>query len=409
MHILLIHQAFATRDEPGGTRHYELCRHLAEEGHRVTVVASTLNYHTGAPAPKSDDHGGTQGVPHGITIRHAWTSSLRRGGFLGRLANFVSFMLSSLISGLGVRNVGVVWGTSPSIFQAVTAYTLARLKRVPYVLEIRDLWPDFAIQTGVLQNRLLIWASRRMERFLYHRSNCIIVNSPGFIPHLEASGVNRDKIELVPNGVDTRVFDGQGADAVREEFGLEGKFLVMYAGSHGLANDLDTVLESANLLREHQDIVFVLVGDGKKRRALIDRATAMNLDNLHFIPAQPKARTPAFLAAADVCVAILQAVPMFDTTYPNKVFDYMAAGRPTLLAIDGVIRQVIEEAAGGTFVPPGDPAALANAVRTYYRDVDLRRQQGENAWRYVRKHFDYRQHATKLAKLLEQLETNIAS
>ena len=255
---------------------------------------------------------------------------------------------------------------------------------------------------GVLRNKPLIWLSRWLERFLYRKADRIMVNSPGFIPHLVACGIPRIKVEVVPNGVDVGMFDGQDGESVRGEFGLEGKFIAMYAGAHGLANDLDTVLESANLLRQHQDIAVVLVGDGRERKALMEKAEAMELDNVRFIPAQPKSRTPDFVAAADVCIAILKAVPMFDTTYPNKVFDYMAASRPTLLAIDGVIREVVENAEGGLFVRPGDPRALVEGILKYYRDPDLRRRHGENARSFVGEYFDRHIQAAKAQDVFQQ-------
>ncbi len=399
MHILLIHQAFATEDEPGGTRHYEIGKHLAGNGHRLTVVASTVSYQT---RQRVNQPPGTADGDKTLRILRAWTYSAQRGGFVGRLIGFFSFMASSLIKGLMVGKVDLVWGTSPPIFQAVTAYLLAQWKRVPFVLEVRDLWPEFAVHMGVLRNGVLIWLSRRLERFLYRHADRIVVNSPGFIPHLLSCGVPEHQIDLVPNGVDAAMFSGADGQVVRNEMDLNGKFVAMYAGAQGIANDLGTALEAAKILRDHQEIVFALVGDGTQRQALMEQAQADQLRNVFFIPAQPKARTPTFLAAADVCIATLKAVPMLDTTYPNKVFDYMAAGRPTVLAIDGVIREVIEKADGGLFVPPGNAQALAEAVLTYSRNPELCRRQGENAREYVELHFDRPLQAAKLQGLFQK-------
>jgi len=211
-------------------------------------------------------------------------------------------------------------------------------------------------------------------------------------------------IDLVSNGVEVSMFNpADHGETIRQELELEDKFIALYAGAHGLANDLGTVLMAAKHLEACPDIVFVLVGDGKERPNLIRQAEELGLSNIRFVPAQPKARMPAFLATADVCVAILKAIPMFTTTYPNKVFDYMAAGRPTVLAIDGVIRKVIEDAHGGTFVQPGDPAALAAAVFTYYQDPDLRHRHGHNARSYVATHFDRQQQVLKLETTFERV------
>ena len=400
MHILLIHQLFVTGGEAGGTRHFELGQHLERNGHRVTVIAGQVSYLTGEVLV------GDKKNTTGIDIRRTWTYAAFHRSFFARFMSFMSFMVSSLVTALRVHKVDIIWGTSPPIFQAATAYAVARLKRVPFILEIRDLWPDFAIETGVLNNKALIWASRRLERFLYNRADRLVVNSPGFIPHISGCGVAPAKIELVPNGVDITAFKpaDKGED-IRRQLGCEGKFVVLYAGAHGLANDLETLLVAARYLAAYPQIIFLLVGGGKERDQLRAKAEEMELDDVNFVPAQPKERIPDYLAAADVCIAILKNIPMFATTYPNKVFDYMAAARPTVLAIDGVIRQVVEDAEGGTFVEPGNPRALADVILTYYKDRELCRIHGLQARRHVAAKFDRELQGAKLRIILEGLKS----
>lgn len=404
MHVLLIHQAFVSGQQAGGTRHYELTRHLAQEGHRTTIIASRLNYLTGRPHSSIRDRLRVDQKVNGIEVVRTWAYPSLHRSFLMRIFSFLSFMVSSFVGALQVRGVEVIWGTVPPIFQGVPAYLLARLKRIPFVLEVRDLWPDFAIEVGVLKNPLLIWASRRLERFLYHHADHIIVNSPGFIPHLRRCGVPECKIDLVPNSVDVSMFDPEDrGEEVRRKWDLQDKFVAIYAGAHGLANDLETVLLAAKRLEIYPEICFVLIGDGKERANLVNQAEDLGLINVHFIPAQPKERMSSFLAAADVCIAILKDIPMFRTTYPNKVFDYMASGRPTVLAIDGVIREVVENAEGGVFVQPGSPGALAEAVLTYNQDIDLRLRHGRNSRSYVAASFDRQQQALRLKATLEKV------
>jgi glycosyltransferase involved in cell wall biosynthesis len=268
-------------------------------------------------------------------------------------------------------------------------------------MEVRDLWPAFAVDMGILRNPALIWASAKLERFLYHQADQVVVNSPAYVDHVRKKGVPAEKVALVPNGVETAMFvpEADGAE-VRSEFGLDERFVVLYTGAHGAANDLGIVLQTADRLRARTDIAFVLVGDGKDKHRLVCQAEEMALPNVQFIPAQPKSRMPQFLAAADAGLAILKDIPMFTTTYPNKVFDYMAAGRPTLLAIDGVIREVIEAADGGVFVSPGDPEALAEAVVTLAQDRELCQSMGRSARSYVETHFERNQQAQKLERLL---------
>ena len=185
MHILLIHQAFAAIDEPGGTRHHELARYLAANGHQVSIIASPVSYLTGKQEKPSKVTTDSDGM---ITIYRTYTYPALHKSFFHRIISFFSFMFSSFIKSLSIKNVDLVWGTSPPIFQSFTAWLVARLKRKPFLLEIRDLWPAFAIAVGVLHNQLLIKLSLWLEKFLYKHADQIVVNSPGFFEHIQSKG-----------------------------------------------------------------------------------------------------------------------------------------------------------------------------------------------------------------------------
>ncbi len=402
MNILLIHQFFASLDEPGGTRHHELARRLADLGHHVTIIASPVSYLTGAS--KKGRVPWVQCQPDGecITVLRAYTYQAFHRSFVHRVISFISFMLSSFIIGLGVRDVDLVWGTSPPIFQGATAWALARLKRVPFLFEVRDLWPAFAIAVGVLRNKILIRLSEWLERFLYRQAQVVVVNSPGFIAHVQRRGARQ--IELVPNGADLAMFDPDADGmAFRAAHGLEGQFIALYAGAHGLSNDLHVVLEAAVRLGERKDISIVFLGDGKEKPALQQRAQELGLSNVRFLAPIPKTEMPAALAAADACIAILKPIEMYKTTYPNKVFDYLAAGRPVVNAIDGVIRTVVEQAGAGISVPPGDAAALAQAICALADDPSGRQEMGRRGRAYLAQHFDRGALANQLAALMESM------
>ena len=248
MHILLVHQAFAALDEPGGTRHHELARYLAGRGHRLTIIASPVSYLTGSPSPVGRGvRGEGAGGEGDIKVIRSYTYRALHKSFVHRAFSFISFMVSSFFAGLKVRKVDLVWGTSPPIFQGVTAWMLARLKGVPFLFEVRDLWPTFAIAVGVLKNPLLIGMSLWLERFLYRHADQVMVNSPGYVAHVTERGARQ--VELVPNGADPDMFDplGQGND-FRSANHLENQFVVLYAGAHGMSNDLGVVLEAAKIL-----------------------------------------------------------------------------------------------------------------------------------------------------------------
>jgi glycosyltransferase involved in cell wall biosynthesis len=404
MHILIIHQAFASINEPGGTRHHEFARLLTARGHKVTVIASPISYITGTPFPLppfSEKMGGEQ-EGGGVTILRAAVYDAHNKSFIHRVITFFSFMLSSFWIGLGVKNVDLVWGTSPPIFQGVTAWVLARIKGVKFLFEVRDLWPQFAIAVGVLKNPILIILSEWLEGFLYRRADRVMVNSPGFLQPVTGRGAKR--VELIPNGADPSMFDPAEAGTVfRQSNELGDKFIALYAGAHGMSNDLSVLLESASLLADNKNIHIVLLGDGKEKPALMAQAREMMLSNVTFLPSVPKTGMASALAGADACIAILKALEEYKTTYPNKVFDYMAAGRPVVLAIDGVIREVVEAAGCGIFVTPGNAHEIADAIRRLAANAEESRVMGLKGREYLEEHFSRAVIGNKLVRLLEEI------
>ncbi|MBA4375508.1 MAG: glycosyltransferase WbuB [Anaerolinea sp.] len=402
MHILLIHQAFAALDEPGGTRHHEIAKYLVKHGHSVTIITSSVSYLTGKTKINSNPWVSKERPEMGITILRAFTYSALHRSFFHRILSFFSFMFSSFIIGLGVKNVSAVWGTSPPIFQGWTAWLLACLKRVPFLFEVRDLWPAFAIAVGILKSKILIWLSLWLEAFLYKHADELVVNSPGFIEHVTRRGAKN--VSLIENGVDLTMFDlEQSGNEFRKKHHLENKFVVLYAGAHGISNDLEVVLSSAKITLDDPAIVYIFVGDGKEKSNLIQQAEQKHLTNVCFIPPVPKNEMNEVLASADVCVAILKPIEMYKTTYPNKVFDYMAAGKPVLLLIDGVIREVIEKADAGIFIEPGNASALAAQIKILKDNSDKTNLMGRLGREYVDLHFNREKLAEKINTIFCQM------
>ena len=279
---------------------------------------------------------------------------------------------------------------------------LAPVKGVPFLFEVHDLWPEFAIAVGVLTNRTLIRMSLWLESFLYRHADRVIINSPGFEDHVRQRGARR--VELVPNGADPAMFDPDNkGKTFRSLHHLTDKYVLLYAGAHGMSNDLGVLLEAARLLADQPNIQIVLLGDGKEKANLQAQAAALELGNVSFIASVPKDEMTGAMAAADACVAILKPVEAYKTTYPNKVFDYMCAGRPVVLAIDGVMREVVEAADCGIFAQPGDPQALADAVRSLAADPQRSREMGLSGRRYVEANFNRPLLAEKLAGIMEEM------
>ncbi len=408
LHVLLIHQAFVPPHEPGGTRHYELGRHWVEQGNRFTIVTGDCNYLTGKSSVSKKGLVEVQDLD-GVRVLRAYTYPSLHKSFIWRVFAFVSFMVTGILVALRAGKIDLVMGTSPSLFQGASAWVVAVLKRRPFLLEIRDLWPEFAIEMGVLKNPILIRLSRWLERFLYARATHILVNSPAYRDYLLEKGIPDAKISVIPNGVDPAMFDPDArGERTRDAWNLAEKFVVTYAGALGQANDIATIIGAAERLRNNSQIHFLVAGDGKERPNLEKLVQLSKLTNVTFIGSRPKAEMTDLLAASDACVATLQNIAMFRTTYPNKVFDYMAAGRPTILGIDGVIREVVEKAHGGVFVTPGDDQALAAAVEQLEKHRARSRAMGRSAREYVVRHFNRHDQAQQFAKLLERLGSRAA-
>ena len=403
MKILLINQVFVSPDEPGHTRHFEMAKFLQARGHELVIVASDLNYQTGKRTIARRGLYAEQKID-GVRVLRSYMFPALHRSYIWRIISFFSFMFSSVWTALTVRDADLIMGTTPPIFQAVSAWFVAWVRRKPFLLEVRDLWPEFGVSMGVLKNPMVIALARWLENFLYARATHILVNSPAYKEYMLSKGVPENKVTYIPYGTDVDMFNpGVDGVSVRKKLGLENKFVVLYAGALGQANDIDTILRAAERLNHESHIRFVLFGDGKERARLKSESARMKLTNVIFAGVCPKKEMPAIVAASDVGIAILQDIPMFRTTYPNKVFDTMAAGRATVLVIDGVSRELIESSNGGVYVHPNDDELLAQKILELSKDPVRVKQMGANARAYLVKHLDRRDKLNETLALLEKV------
>lgn len=405
MKILLINQVFVSPEEPGHSRHFEMGKFLRERGHELAIVASDLNYQTGQRIVERRGLYAEQNFD-GVRVLRSYMYPAIHRSYFRRVIAFFSFMFSSIWTAMRVKDADLVMGTTPPIFQAVSAWVVASLRGKPFLLEVRDLWPEFGISMGVLKNPLVIALSRWLEKFLYRRADHILVNSPAYRDYMLAKGVAENKVTYIPYGTDVDMFNPSiDGSSVRRELGVDDKFVVLYAGALGQANDIDTLLRAAERLKQHDKIRFVVFGDGKERVRLESLSRRMELNNVAFAGARPKKDMPLIVAAADACLAILQDIPAFRTTYPNKVFDYMAAGRASVIVIDGITRELIEASRGGVYVHPADDAMLARKILELSRNPAQVKEMGINAREYLVKNLDRRDKLNETLGLLELLTT----
>jgi glycosyltransferase involved in cell wall biosynthesis len=387
--ILIVHQYYILPGHSGGTRFNEFARHWAAAGHDVTVISGTRDHFTGEAPDVYHGRWITREMDGPVKVIRCYVPGSYGRGFSGRMWGFVGFTLSATTGALLAERPDVVISSSPPLIIAVPGYLATRLRRrkVPWVFEVRDLWPESAVTTGVLrEGATLTRLLYRLERAAYRRSERINVLTPAFREDILRRDLAQEhKIVFVPNGADTDLFSpGDRDNDIRRELGWGQRFVVMYAGAHGRANALHQLVDAAEILRDRDDILIASVGEGPDREELVRDAQQRGLTNIQFTGPVAKRRMPEVVNACDVGAAVLQDNPTFRTVYPNKVFDYMACERPTLLAIDGGARDLVcDEAQAGVFVRPEDPQAIADAIIAMKDDPAGCREMGRRGREWV--------------------------
>ncbi|MDR0333397.1 MAG: glycosyltransferase family 4 protein [Dysgonamonadaceae bacterium] len=410
MNILLIHQYFLEENDPGGSRWNEMTKMWTEKGHKVTVLAGMMHY-TGTQ--KKQEYKGKFCVKKqqgNVTVWRSHVSESYNKNFVGRLWGYFSFVFSSIYAGLfKVRDkYDLIIVTSPPLFVGVTAYVLSVFKRIPFVFEIRDLWPESAIDTGVLTNKAIIKMAYWFESFIYKKAKLINVLTPAFRTKLiEEKNVPPEKIIFIPNAADFSLSDGILNSFDREEFrkqhDLNDHFVITYVGAHGVANHLEQILNTAARLKD-TNVLFLLIGEGMEKEKLKKMAMKKQLDNVRFIDAVPKADVFKYILASDMGTSVLKKVDTFKTIYSNKTFDYMACKKPILMAIDGVSRELLEAANAGSFVEPENDKDFEQKIREYLANPQRLIVEGESGYDYAKANFDREVLADKYIGILEELK-----
>jgi len=401
VNIVYVHQHFSTTRGTTGTRSYDFARMLVERGHRVTVLTGV--YGPSEFARRRFTRLVTRLDVDGIDVRIVNVRYDNKQSSARRILAFLAFMFLSTREALRIRDADVVFATSTPLTTGFVGMVARYARRVPFVFEVRDIWPESAVQFGALKNPLLIFVAAAWERMFYHAAGCIVAISPRMAERLRARlGFQARKVRVIPLGADYGLFARAEPDlAWRHEHGLEGKVVAVYAGAHGRVNALSWVLEAAARLKDLPDVRFVLIGDGVLKPRLTEQAQALGLQNVLFLAPVPKERLAAILKACDLGLMTLDNYPVFDTALPNKFMDYLAAGLPVLLNFDGQAGWLAEEEGCGVVVPPEDPEAMAEAIRDLAGDAARRREMGRRAQVVAKHRFDRR-------RLVEVFEATLA-
>ncbi|HEY1800273.1 MAG TPA: glycosyltransferase family 4 protein [Terriglobales bacterium] len=410
MKILYISQYFPPEIGAPAARASELARHWTQEGHEVTVLTGFPNHPNGIVPPEYKSVLrrllAKEKFAGGSVVR-SWLLPFPNRKPYERILNYSSFFMSAAITGVFLARPEVVVATSPQILVALAGWWIARCKRVPFVFEVRDLWPESLTAVGMGKEGSLLYRTlAKIAGFLYRHSDHIVVVTPAFKDHLVRNwNVPAEKISIVQNGVETELFSPRNADPLlRSQLGAEGKFLVSYIGTIGMAHGLDTLIEAAAKLQiQAPHVEFLLVGEGADRERICALANSRGLTNLHFAGLQPRERIPAYIAVSDACLVLLKKADVFETVIPTKMLEFMSGGRPVVLGLEGQARKIVENAAAGIWIRPESAEELVKAIIHLENNRGLAKQLGANGRNYVLQHLSRKQTAVEYLALLEEL------
>lgn len=394
---------------PAG-RASELSQHWVKAGHDVTVLTGFPNHPDGVLRPEYrrpfrrliySEHA------QGVRVVRSWLLPLPNRKPYQRILNYSSFFASAAIAGSFLQRPDVVIASSPQLLVGLAGWWIARVNCVPFVFEVRDLWPESLVAVGVGDsNSTLHRMLSKIAGFLYRQADRIAVVTPAFREYLVSRWqVLAEKISVVPNGVETKLFCPQPASSVlRSELGAQGKFVVSFIGTLGLAHGLDTLLAAAETLQFIEpDILFMLVGEGADRERIVNLAQFKRLKNVRFVSQQLREEVPRYIAASDVCLVLLKKSPVFETVIPTKMLEFMSCSRPVILGVNGQAQQIIERSQAGVHIEPENPTALCEGILKLKQQKWWRESLGRNGREYVLRNLSRERTALQYLDILTEV------
>ena len=402
MRIAYVCHYFVPEPAAPAARVHEFARAWARAGHSISVVTTFPNHPVGRIAPEYRGRWWATERLDGIRVLRNWLYAVPNRGVGRRGLDHLSFMLTSLLFGLPRLNeVDVVIASSPTLFSALSAWLMARIKRVPFVLEVRDLWPEAIVDLGLMRPGPGIRLLQQLANFLYRQADHVVVVTHSFADRLAARGIPRSKLSVIPNGADVQFFAPRAdCSGVRESLGVDGRFVVAYIGSHGMSHGLGAVLDAA---QAQPEVTFLLVGDGADRQRLVAERDRRKLHNVVMRPSVPREDVPELYGAADACLVPLRDVPIFETFVPSKLFEVLAAGRPIIGAVRGEARDILRRSGGALVVDPERGDQIAQAVDRLRRDPTLRTELGRRGRAFAEEQYDREALAARYLDLLHEV------
>jgi glycosyltransferase involved in cell wall biosynthesis len=357
----------------------------------VTVITGAPNHPSGILYQGYHNWPVQQEYMDGIRVLRVWTFLAANKGKKRRTLNFISYMVMAMMLALYLRRPDVLIATSPQFFCGWAGVMVAALKRLPFILEIRDIWPESIRAVGASKRNLPIWLLERMEKQMYESAFRIVTVGDGYKQKLIERNVPANKIEVVTNGVDRELFVSNVRDPeIRDRFGLNGYFVCAYVGTIGMASGLEVTLRAAKIFKDkgRHDIRIMLVGDGAIREDLEHSARAQGLDNVIFTGRVDKKVVPRIIASADACLVHLRKKELFESVLPSKIFEAAGMAKPIIMGVKGCAAQLVADARCGLCIEPEDEHALVAAIEKLAADKELAQRLGTSGHDYVHKHFD---------------------
>lgn len=389
----------------------ELAHHWSEAGHEISILTGFPNHPIGV-VPQEWRRRSRRLVYHEkvgkVNVYRTWLWPLPNRKSHERMRNYASFCVSAALRGMVLARPDVIIATSPQLLVGLAGWWLAFSRQIPFVFEVRDLWPESLTAVGVgSEDSLLHQSLSGIARFLYEHADRIVVVTPAFKERLEEDWrVPAEKISVVENGVETDLFvpSRTARDRVRKQLGIEGRFVAGYIGTMGNAHGLDTLLDAAGILQhESPEVLFLLIGEGAEKARIQALARSRNLSNVLFLDQQPREKVPGFISASDACLVLLKKTDVFKTVIPTKMLEFMSCACPVILGVDGQARQIVEQAGAGLIIEPENAEELAHAIQNLVSDRDLGATLGQKGRVYIEENFSRAGTAEKYSRVLDAM------
>jgi glycosyltransferase involved in cell wall biosynthesis len=387
MKIGYITQYYPPEIGAASTRARELVAGLKAKGHDLYVICETPNYSLCKENGKFNNKLIQIKKNSNIHIIRTYVTITNRKSFFKRMINYLSFMISSINSILYLPKLDIIIASSPPLTVGVSGFIISKLKCTKFILDIRDLWPDSIIALGEMNESSLIRILRYLEVILYKKSNLITIAVHGFRNHLRKYEINDNKIFDLPNGTNTELFKNEITYDFRGKNNLNGQFIVLYSGNHGLAQGLNVILDAAKLTQENKEIIYVFIGDGVDKIKLMDRSNELQLTNVRFLENQIQLNMPSIISSSDIGLVPLKKNRIFLNALPSKMFEYMSCEIPIIALIEGEAKELIDNSKAGLYVEPENAIELVKAIMILYKSKKLRQKLGHNGRKFVVKHF----------------------